>query len=155
MSDPIKVSILDDDDSFRQRTRALLEGAGGITVVGEAKDGQRVIDLICETRPDVILLDISTARASNLQTVGQICELFPDTKVIVLNEDGQEQLVLEAFRKGALGHLVKGKARPAEIVEAIRAVDRGQAVLSPGIAGCILDEVIQEQQRKAVKQDVS
>jgi DNA-binding NarL/FixJ family response regulator len=155
MSDPIKVSILDDDDSFRQRTRALLEGADGITVVGEAKDGQQAIALIGETRPDVILMDISTPRASNLQTVVQICELFPHTKVIVLNEDGQEQPVLEAFRKGALGHLVKGKAQPAEIVEAIRAVNRGQAVLSPGIAGCILDEVVQKQQHKAVKQDVS
>jgi DNA-binding NarL/FixJ family response regulator len=154
MDDPIKVFIVD-DDSFRQRTRALLEGADGITVVGEAKDGQQAIALIGETRPDVILMDISTRPASNLQTVVQICELFPDTKVVVLNEDGQEQLVLEAFRKGALGHLVKGKAQPTEIVEAIRAVDRGQAVLSPGIAGCILDEVAQEQQRKAVKQDVS
>jgi DNA-binding NarL/FixJ family response regulator len=155
MSDPIKVSILDDDDSFRQRARAWLESADGITVVGEAKDGQQAIALIGETRPDVILMDISTRPASNLQTVGQICELFPDTKVVVLNEDGQEQLVLDAFRKGALGHLVKGKAQPAEIVEAIRAVDRGQAVLSPGIAGCIMDEVVREQQRKAVKQDVS
>lgn len=155
MSDPIKVSILDDDDSFRQRTRALLEGADGITVVGEAKDGQQAIALIGETRPDVILMDISTRPASNLQTVGQICELFPPTKVIVLNEDGQEQLVLEAFRKGALGHLVKGKAQPAEIVEAIRAVNRGKAILSPGVAGRILDEVVREHQRKAMKQDVS
>jgi NarL family two-component system response regulator LiaR len=151
MSDSIKVSILDDDDSFRQRMRELLETAGGITVVGEAKEGPQAIALLRETRPDVILLDISTRAASNLQTVGQICELFPHAKVIVLNEDGQEQLVLDAFRKGALGHLVKREAQPAEIVEAIRAVNRGKAILSPGVAGCILDEVVQEQQRKAVK----
>jgi DNA-binding NarL/FixJ family response regulator len=151
MDDPIKVFIMDDDGLFRQRTRALLEGADGITVVGEAKDGQQAIALIGETRPDVILMDISTRPASNLQAVVQICELFPHTKVIVLNEDGQEELVLEAFRKGALGHLVKGKAQPDEIVEAIRAVNRGKAVLSPGVAGRMLDEVVQEQQRKAVK----
>jgi len=155
MDDPIKVFIVDDDDLFCQRTRALLEGADGITVVGEAKDGQQAIALIREARPDVILMDISTRPVSNLQAVVQIYELFPHTKVIVLNEHGQEELVLEAFRKGALGHLVKGKAQPVEIVEAIRAVDRGQAVLSPGIAGCILDEVVQKQQHKAVKQDVS
>lgn len=149
MNDPIKVFIVDNDDLLRQRTCALLESADGITVVGEAKDGQQAIALIRETRPDVILLDISTARASNLQTVGQICELFPHTKMIVLNDDGQEQLVLEAFRKGVLGHLVKGKAQPAEIVEAIRAVDRGQAVLSPGIAGSMLDEVVQERRHSA------
>ena len=150
MDDPIKVFIVD-DDLLRQRMRALLEGADGITVVCEAKDGQQAIALIREARPDVILMDISTRPASNLQAVGQICELFPHTKVIVLNETGQEQLVLDAFRKGALGHLLKGKAQPAEIVEAIRAVNRGKAILSPGVAGCILDEVVQEQQRKAVK----
>lgn len=155
MNDPIKGFIVDNDDLLRQRTRTWLEGADGITVVGEAKDGQQAIALIGETGPDVILMDIGAPRASNLQTVGQICELFPHTKVVVLNEDGQEQLVLEAFRKGALGHLVKGKVQPAEIVEAIRAVNRGKAILSPGVAGCILDEVVREQQRKAVKQDVS
>jgi DNA-binding NarL/FixJ family response regulator len=149
MGDPIKVSILDDDDSFRQRTRELLETAGGIMVVGEAKNGQEAIALIHETRPDVILLDIGTRQASNLQMVIQICALFPHTKVIVLNDDGQEQLVLEAFRKGALGHLDKRKAQPAEIVEAIRAVGRGKAILSPGVAGRILDEFIQERRHSA------
>lgn len=147
MDNPIKVFIVDDDDLLRQRTRAWLESADGITVVGEAKDGQQAIALIGEARPDVILLDISTRPASNLQAVGQICKLFPHTKVIALNEDGQEELVLEAFRKGALGHLVKGKAQ-SEIVEAIRAVDRGKAILSPGVAGCILDEVVQKRSAK-------
>jgi DNA-binding NarL/FixJ family response regulator len=155
MNDPSKVFIVDDDDLFRQRTRAWLEGADGIAFVGEAKDGQQAIALIRETRPDVILMDISARPASKLQTVGQICELFPDTKMIVLNEQGQEQLMIEAFRKGALGHLVKGKAQPAEIVEAIRTVSGGKAILSPGVAGRILDKIIQEQQRKAAKQDVS
>jgi len=148
----IKVSIVDDDDLFRQRTRALLESADGIAVVGEAKDGQQAIALIRQTRPDVILLTVGTRHASNLQTVVQIGELFPHTRIIVLNDDGQEQLVLEAFREGALGHLVKGKARPAEIVQAVRAVSRGEAILSPGVAGCMLDEVIQRQQHKIVKQ---
>jgi DNA-binding NarL/FixJ family response regulator len=149
VNDSIKVSIVDDNDLFRQRTRAWLENADGITIVGEAKEGPRAIALIRETRPDVILLNISTRAASNLQAVGQICELFPDTKLIVLNDDGQEQLVLEAFRKGALGHLVKGKVQSAEIVEAIRAVNGGEAILSPGVAGCILDEVIQERRHNA------
>jgi DNA-binding NarL/FixJ family response regulator len=151
VNDSIKVSIVDDDDLFRQRTRALLEEADGITVVGEAKEGPQAMALIRETRPDVILLDVSARPASNLQTMAQIFELFPEAKLIVLNDDGQEQFVLEAFRKGALGHLVKGKAQPAEIVAAIRAVNGGKAILSPGVAGCILDEVVREHQRKAVK----
>ena len=149
VNDSIKVSIVDDNDLFCQRTCALLEGADGITVVGEAKEGPQAIALIRETRPDVILLDIGARPTSDLQTMGQICELFPEAKIIVLNGEGQEQLALEALKKGALGHLVKGKVQPAEIVKAIYAVSRGEAVLSPGIAGCILDEVMQERRHSA------
>jgi DNA-binding NarL/FixJ family response regulator len=144
VNNSIKVSIVDNDDLFRQRARALLEGADGITVVGETQEGRQAIALIRETHPDVILLDIGARPASDLQTMGHICELFPDAKIIVLNGEGQEQLALEALKKGALGHLVKEKIQPVEIVKAIHAVSRGEAVLSPGIAGCILDEVIQE-----------
>ncbi|MBN1993565.1 MAG: response regulator transcription factor [Anaerolineae bacterium] len=149
MNNSIKVSIVDNDDLFRRRARAWLEGTNGITVVGEAKEERQAIALIRETRPDVILLDISARPANDLQTMGHICELFPDAKIIVLNGEGQEQLALEAFKKGALGHLVKEKVQPIEMVKAICAVSRGEAVLSPGIAGCILDEVMQERRHSA------
>jgi DNA-binding NarL/FixJ family response regulator len=144
MSDAITVLILDDDDSFRQRTRTWLETAGGIVVVGEAKDEQGAIALVGEARPDVILLDIGAPHTSNLRAVGRICKLSPRTKIIVLSDDDQEQWVLEAFREGALGQFVKRKVQPAEIVEAIRAVSRGKAILSPGVAGRILDQIVQE-----------
>jgi DNA-binding NarL/FixJ family response regulator len=140
----MKVLVVDDNDLFRQRTCALLERVEDITVVGEAKDGQRAIALIRETCPDIVLLGIGTPQASNLQMVVQIGELFPHIKIIVLNDEDQEQLVLEALKRGALGHLVKGKTRPAEIVEAIRAVGKGEAILSPGVAGCMLDEYLKK-----------
>lgn len=152
MNGPLKVLIVDNDDSFHQKTRALLESTEGITVVGEARDGREAIALVRETCPDVILLDIDTPHASNLETVVQIREQFPHIKIIVLHGDGQEQLALDALRKGALGHLVKEKAQPAEIVRAIRTVGRGEAIISPSTAGRILDEVIQEQQHKVVKE---
>jgi len=151
MNDPIRVAIVGSDELVYQRTRKVLESADGITVVGEGKGGQSATDLVRETRPDVILLEIGSRHASNLEIVAQIQELFPRTKIIVFNEEGQEPLVLEAFRQGAQGHLVKGKAQPAEIVEAIRAVNRGEAILSPGLAGSMLDEVFQAQ-RKSLKE---
>jgi DNA-binding NarL/FixJ family response regulator len=138
----IKVVIVDDDDAYRQRIRALLEGTDGITLVGEAKDGREAPALIHETRPDVTLLDVGALHAT------QIGELFSRIKIIVLNKNGQEQLVLGALGKGALGHLVKEKARPAEIVQAIRAVGRGEAILSPGIAGWMLDEVTRKHKKE-------
>jgi DNA-binding NarL/FixJ family response regulator len=66
-----------------------------------------------------------------------------------LSVKGQERLALEAFRKGARGYLVNGKSRPSEIVEAIRTVSRGGAILSPGMAGWILDEICQKRQHEA------
>lgn len=140
----VRVFIVDSEDSFRQKTRALLQSAEGITVVGEEKDGQAAVAMIHKARPDVTLLDVGTLHTSSPQTARQIRELFTHTKIIVLNEEGQEQLVLDALGKGALGHLVREKAQPAEIVRAVRAVSRGEAVISSGVAGRILDQVIQE-----------
>ena len=161
MNGPIRVFIVDaageytrEDDSFRQRLCTLLGDTEGLTVVGETKEGQQAIALIHEARPDVVLLDIGTQHASNLQIVTQISELLPPTKVIVLHNEGQEQLVLEAFRQGALGHLVRGRIQPAEVIEAIRAVGRGKVVLSPGVAGRMLDKVVQERRHKTEVREV-
>jgi DNA-binding NarL/FixJ family response regulator len=145
---PIRVLTVDNDDSFRQKTYASLESAEGIIVVGEVKDGREAITLVRETCPDIVLLDINTPHASNLKTVVQICELFPHIKIVVLHDDGQEQLALDALGKGALGHLVKGRTQPAEIVQAIHAVNRGEAVISSGVAGRILDQVFQKKPDK-------
>jgi len=145
---PIRVFIVDADDPFRQRLCALLGDTEGVTVVGETKEGQQAIALIHEARPDVVLLDIGTPHTSNLQIVTQICELLPPTKVIVLNDEDQEQLVLDAFGKGALGHLVRGRIQPAEVIEAVRAVGRGEVVLSPGVAGRMLDKVVHERRHR-------
>jgi len=145
---PIRVCIVLADDALRQRLRTALADAEGFTVVGEANEGQQAIALIHEARPDVVLLDIGTQHASNLQIVTQICELLPPTKVIVLNDEGQEQLVLDAFGKGALGHLVRGRIQPAEVIEAVRAVGRGEVVLSPGVAGRMLDKVVHERRHR-------
>ena len=152
VNDSIRVLIVIDDDVLCQRMRRALENAAGVISVGQARDGEKAIDLMREmrreTRPDVVLLDTDAPRASNLQTVGQMRELFPYTKIIVLNDAGQEELVLQALREGALGHLVKDKARPSEIVQAIRAVSRGEAIFSPGIAGWMLDEVTRKHKKR-------
>ena len=143
----IQVAIMD-DDPYLQRTRMLLESIEGITVVGEARDGQEAISLIRETDPDVILLGIDIPHASNVEMIVQIRESSPHAKIIILHDEGQDQLVLDVLRKGALGHLVREKALPAEIVAAIRAVGRGEAVISSGVAGRILDQVFQKKPDK-------
>jgi len=145
---PIKVLILDGDDACRRKVCTRLAGADGITVVGEANEAQEALLLIQETRPDIVLLDVRTMQAGTPQVVTQIRAISPGTGVIVLHEEGQERAVLAAFREGALGHLGKGKVEGSDIAAAIRLVSRGKAVLSPEVAGRILDDLIQEQQQR-------
>jgi DNA-binding NarL/FixJ family response regulator len=140
---PIKVIILDGDDAYRRMVCAWLAGVDGITVVGEANEAPEALLLIQKTGPDAILLDVRTMQAGAPRLVGQIRALSPGTGIIVLNEESQEREVLVAFREGALGHLVKGKVGAGEVAAAIRLVSRGQAVLSPDVAGRILDKLVQ------------
>jgi DNA-binding NarL/FixJ family response regulator len=150
MDNPIRILIVDDDALFRQTIRTLLENADGVMAVGEAKDGQEATALVRELRPDVVLLDVDGLRSNSLQALVRIRELSPDSKIVMLSVQGQEHLVFDALRKGAHGHLVKGESTPLEIVEALRAVTRGESVLSPHMAGWILDEIVQEQQYQVV-----
>ncbi|MBN2389569.1 MAG: response regulator transcription factor [Anaerolineae bacterium] len=107
-------------------------------------DRKSTIAIIQETHPDVVLWGV------DLEGIVQLRILSPRTKLIVVQARDQEHLVLDAFKNGALGHLLRREIRPAEIVVAVRAVSRGGAVINSDIAGRILDQVMQE--RKTSKQ---
>jgi DNA-binding NarL/FixJ family response regulator len=145
---PIRIFVVEDEDLFRQTLCAWLEPAKDIAIVGAAQDRRQIINLLHEANPDVLLLGIGSLGANNLPAIlGQIQSRFPCLKIIVLHEDGQQDRVLEAFKAGAMGHLLKGTARPDEVVGAIRTVNRGDVILSSRIAGSILDEVALLQRR--------
>ena len=135
MGDPIRVAIVDDDEGFRQAARGWFDGASDVLIVGEVQGGQEIPRWLCKVQPDVVLMDVTVVSAAQVRQVAALAG------VIVLHRAGQEPLVLEALRAGALGHLEKPDIRPAQVLAAIRAVSRGQAVLSPALAGRIVDEV--------------
>ncbi|MBC8447961.1 MAG: response regulator transcription factor [Chloroflexi bacterium] len=137
---------------FCQATRRLLDDADGMTTVGEAKAGQQAMDLAQELQPEVILWSINNApppgeMEDDWQAMARIGELYPHSKIVVLSADSQERLALEAFRHGAQGYLVQGHGQPVdptdldEIVQAIHTVSQGGTVLSPRVAGWVLDEM--------------
>jgi DNA-binding NarL/FixJ family response regulator len=142
MCHSIRLVIVDQDDQFRLATCRFLESIDDVILVGEASEGKEVLALARRSQPDVVLLDLEALQPSELQVVAQVSQQFPHIKIIVLNVPGQEMMVLDALRLGALGHLVKGKAKPDEIVAAIRTVSRNEAVLSPDIVGQILDDIV-------------
>jgi len=136
VGNPIRVAIVDDDEGFRQAARGWLDGASDVLMVGDAQSGQETLRWLRQVRPDVVLIDVDAASAA------QVRDIAADAGVIVLHGAGQEMRVLEALRAGALGHLEKPDIRPAQALAAVRAVSRGQAVLSPALAGQVLDEVV-------------
>jgi len=145
MGNPIKVAIVDSDEEFCRMVCAWLEDTDDILVMADAPRGLEVLRWGHEVRPDVVLMDVAAA------STAQVRAAAAHAGVIVLHGVGQEPLVLEALRAGALGHLEKPDLRPAQVLAAIRAVSRGQAVLSPGLAGQVLDEVVLRLKRENLK----
>ncbi len=129
----MRIIIADDEPLMRQGLRLLLDGAEGITVVGEASNGREAVSLIATERPDVALMDIRMPIMDGIEAV----KLVPDTPVIMLTAFDTEQFVLDAMRAGAVGFLLK-TTPPKALVNAIISAGQGQQVLSPGIVDKLL-----------------
>jgi DNA-binding NarL/FixJ family response regulator len=105
------------------------------------KLGPDAAHLILELQPDLVLLDLDTVPTNPSRFIAQIGKLHPDSKIVVLSAKETAAPILDALLNGAQGHLVKGTSSRDEIVSALHAVRRGASILSPVLAGVILDEV--------------
>jgi DNA-binding NarL/FixJ family response regulator len=129
----IRVLIVDDHALVRDGIRALLTRAGDITVVGEAGGGRDAIALARSLSPDVILMDIAMPDLGGLEATIEIRRDCPESKIIVLSQYGDREYVHRFLRAGVAGYVLK-KAAAADLVAAIRAVQRGGLVLDPDVA---------------------
>jgi DNA-binding NarL/FixJ family response regulator len=136
----MRISIVSAEAAFREEIRALLEGTEGITAI-EEQTGPQMMDLIPDFQPDLILLDLDAGTSYPFDIVSTISRQHPDIKILVLSTPGQERRVLNALRHGAHGHLTKGATDRDQFIAALQAVGRGDSILSPAIAGVILDEM--------------
>ncbi|MBC8447960.1 MAG: response regulator transcription factor [Chloroflexi bacterium] len=136
---PIRVLIADDHRLFRQGLRGICETMGRFEVVGEAANGQEVVDLARQLKPDVVLMDIRMPVLDGVQATGFIAEYAPSVRVIILTMYRQESYVFEAIKAGARGYLLKD-IDEQEFVEAVRAVHRGEALIDPGLATRLIEE---------------
>jgi DNA-binding NarL/FixJ family response regulator len=139
VGEPIRVAVVDDAEHC-QAVRGWLDGATDVLVVGEAQSGDELVAWLRRVRPDVVLMDVTVGRAVVREVAGH-------AGVIVVHGPEQEALLLDALRVGALGHLDRCSAQPREVLDAVRAVSRGEAVLSPLVAGQIVDEVARRHRR--------
>ena len=127
----IAVVIADDDELIRVGLRAIIDAEADLEVVGEAADGAEVVPLVARRRPDVVLMDVRMPAVDGIQATRHLLGRLPDPpRVLVVTTFENDDYVYDALRAGASGFLLK-RARPAEVVEAIRVVARGESLLFP------------------------
>jgi DNA-binding NarL/FixJ family response regulator len=137
----IRILLADDHAVLREGIRSLLEDQPDMSVVGEAQDGREVVHLAGELKPDVVLMDIAMPLLNGLEATRQIKRDHPHVAVLVLTMHDNEEYVRQALSAGASGYVLK-QAAASELVAAIRAVHRGEAVLSPAITRLVLEDYL-------------
>jgi NarL family two-component system response regulator LiaR len=141
----IKVLIVDDHQVVRQGLRTFLDLHEDIQVVGEASDGLTAIKLTSQLIPDVVLMDLVMPELDGITATGQIKSLGLGTKVIALTSFTEDDKVFPAIQAGASSYLLKD-ITPEALVEAIRAVHRGEARLHPEIMRKLMEQVTRQPQ---------
>jgi DNA-binding NarL/FixJ family response regulator len=138
----IRVLLVDDQALLRAGLRVLLESEHDIAVVGEAGDGEEAISLARETRPDVVLMDISMPVLDGVEATLRITadDGLAGVRVLILTTFESDEHVFEALRGGASGFLLKD-SDPAEVLSAVRAVGSGDSQLSPSITRRLIEEL--------------
>jgi DNA-binding NarL/FixJ family response regulator len=126
-----RVLLVDDDVLIRAGLRAILDAEDDLTVIGEAEDGAEVVPAAVRLRPEVVLMDVRMPRVDGIQAIRLLHERMAEPpKVLVVTTFENDEYVYEALRAGAGGFLLK-RARPAQIVEAVRVVAGGDSLLFP------------------------
>ena len=133
----IRVVIADDHSIMRDGLQRLLEGAGGIAVVGLAADGGEAVDQALAQHADVVLMDLSMPDVDGIAATRRIVSSAPDTAVVVLTSFSERERVIDAIDAGAVGYLLKD-SNPDEIVRGVRAAAAGESPLDPKVARTLL-----------------
>jgi two-component system, NarL family, response regulator LiaR len=136
----IRVLIADDHAVVRQGLRTFLDLQDDIEVVGEAGDGEEALAAAVELSPDVVLVDLVMPGVDGIEAIRGLRERVPSARAIVLSSFIDDEKLFPAVRAGAAGYLLKD-VQPQELVEAIRTVHAGGALLHPKVASRVLEEL--------------
>ena len=137
----MRVLIADDHGIVRSGLRKLLESEDGIEVVAEAGDGVEARDRAIEVRPDLAILDVKMPRMGGLEATRAIRESAPEVAVLMLSMHDEDRYLFEALKAGASGYVLK-RAADRELIDAIRAVERGEPFLTPEAQRALIRDVL-------------
>ncbi len=137
MPEPARVLVVEDHPLFRKGVVALLDALDDLAVVGTAGSGEEAVDLVTDLRPDVVLMDLQLPGMSGIEATRAIVGARPGVAVLVLTLFEDEESVFLALRAGARGYVLKD-ADEEELIAAIRAVHRGEAIFSRAVAERVL-----------------
>ncbi|MGI5201438.1 response regulator [Spirillospora sp. CA-108201] len=140
---PLRVLIVDDDALVRAGLSMMLDGTGGITVAGEAADGDEVPAAADAHAPDVVLMDLRMPRVDGITATRRLRARPSPPEVIVLTTFDSDENILHALRAGASGFLLKDTP-PDQIVHAVRQVAGGDPILSPRVTRRLMDRAAVE-----------
>jgi len=142
-----RILLVDDHEVVRLGLKALLERHPNFDVIGEAGSAREALDFVSSMHPDVVVMDIRLPGASGIEACEDIVQRFPETKVIMLTSYAEDEMLFSAIRAGASGYILK-QIGGEDLVRALEAVGRGEALLDPAVTQRVFQEV-----RKAVKEE--
>src|SRR6195256_2061260 len=137
----MRVLIADDHGIVRSGLRLLLERQPDIEVIGEAADGAEARELAVRERPDLAILDVKMPKLTGLQATREIKSQAPEVSVLILSMHDDERYLFEALKAGASGYVLKAQA-DTDLLEAVRAVERGEPFLTPEAQRALIKDVL-------------
>ena len=154
MAGPIKIVIADDHPIVREGLTTVLGMEEDLEVVGQAANGVEAVSLARDLCPDVILMDLQMPEMAGVQAIREIKTQSPEIGIIILTTYDTDDYIFTGIEAGARGYLLKDSP-PAQVLEAIRAVHRGDSLIQPSVATRVLDRVSQQAHGTATEQVLS
>lgn len=139
-AEPVRILLVDDQPLFRRAIATLIGGQESFTVVGEAENGLEAVEKAHALDPDLVVMDVEMPVMDGVEATRLIREQLPHVKVVMLTVSESEDHLFDAIRFGANGYLLKD-LRPEQLYDLLRSVMRGEAPVSPAIAGRLLAEI--------------
>lgn len=135
----VRVLLADDHALFREGLAGIIRAQPDMQVVGEANDGLEAFVKAQELKPDLILMDVQMPGMNGIEAVKQIKQVLPEVIIVMLTVRSDDEMLFDALKNGAQGYLLK-EIRSQDLLEMLRGVLRGEAALSPTMAGRVLSE---------------